>query len=79
MEQEEQYLDSALSEQDKYYLYITLPISVGEDSVTVENFLADVWKKPLTPETLKAFSNAFEAWVMARDAAREGIEHGDSR
>jgi hypothetical protein len=79
MEHEDQYLDTALSEKDRYYLYITLPISVGEDSVAVEDFLADVWKQPVTPESLKAFSNAFEKWIMDRDAARGGIEHGDSR
>jgi len=78
MEHTDQYLDNALSEQDKYYLYITLPMSVGESSMTVERFIEEQWKQPVTPESLKAFSNAFWKWIMDRDAAMEGIEHGDS-
>ena len=53
----------SLSEEQQHALWIGLPMGVDEDSLTVEHFLIDVWRQPVTPENLLAFGAAFRAWV----------------
>lgn len=60
-------LDAGLSEREMYYLYIKLPLSVDESSPTVEEFISDVWCKPVTHYTLRrSFTVAFLDWVNGR-------------
>lgn len=59
--------DRALSTAEKNYIYLALPIDVGEDSVSVEEFLERVWARPLTTPDLVQFCEEFRLWV------REGM------
>ena len=59
--------DDALTTAEKNYIYIPLPIDVGEDSVSVEEFLERVWARPLTTPDLVQFCEEFRLWV------REGM------
>jgi hypothetical protein len=64
-------LDADLSERERYYLYIKLPISVDEDSPTVEEFISDVWCKPITHYALRRlFTATFLDWVNNRKQAQ---------
>lgn len=56
--------DVLLTPAEKFYLYITLPMQVDEDSVSVEVFMAEYWKKLLISGRLEAFSAAFKTWVQ---------------
>ncbi len=59
--------DSGLTEEEKNYIYIPLPMDVGEDSVSVEEFLEHVWARPLLTIDLVQFCEEFRLWV------REGM------
>ncbi len=59
--------DSELSTAEKNYIYLVLPLDVGEDSVSVEEFLERVWARPLTTPDLVQFCEEFRLWV------REGM------
>ena len=59
--------DRALSTAEKNYIYLVLPLDVGEDSVSVEEFLERVWARPLTTPDLVQFCEEFRLWV------REGM------
>lgn len=52
-------LTADLSDQHKMYLFVGLPMQADADSFDVEQFLVDVWRQPVTPETLPAFRRAF--------------------
>jgi hypothetical protein len=52
-------LTAGLSDQHKMYLFVGLPMQADADSFDVEQFLADVWRQPVTPDTLPAFRRAF--------------------
>lgn len=57
--------DTDLSEAEKNYIYLALPLTleVSEDSVTVEVFLEEVWARPLTTPDLVQFCEEFRLWV----------------
>lgn len=59
--------DRGLTVEEKDYIYILLPLDIGEDSVTVEEFLEEVWARPLTTPDLPQFCAEFRLWV------REGM------
>lgn len=59
--------DRYLSVEEKDYIYIVLPIDVGEDSVGVEEFLEHKWARPLLSVDLPQFCAEFRLWV------REGM------
>lgn len=59
--------DSELSEEDKNYIYLALPMDVDEDSVSVEVFLEKVWARPLDMAHIPIFCSEFRLWV------REGM------
>ena len=59
-------LTAGLSEQHKMYMFVALPMQADADSFDVEDFLVNVWRQPVTPETLPAFRRAFLDHVDAR-------------
>lgn len=59
--------DRGLTKAEKDYIYIPLPLDIGEDSVSVEVFLEEVWARPLKTEDLAQFCGEFRLWV------REGM------
>ena len=52
-------LTAGLSEQHRMFLFVGLPMQADADSFDVEDFLVNVWRQPVTPETLPAFRRAF--------------------
>jgi len=56
-------LTATLSEAQQWWLFITLPLQCEEDSPTVEAFIVDVWRRPVTTETLNEFRQEFVEWV----------------
>lgn len=56
-------LIATLSEANKMYLFVALPMQTGEDGPTVEAFIVDVWKQPVTMENMREFRAAFAEWV----------------
>ena len=54
-------LTAALSEREDSALS-TWPAFVGGDSVDMECFILDVWRRPVTPENLRQTVEAFNAW-----------------
>jgi len=59
--------DAGLTPSEKYYIYIVLPVDIGEDSVSVETFLEEVWGRMLTTADMVQFCEEFRLWV------REGM------
>lgn len=65
-------LTAALSEKEDSALS-TWPVFVGGDSVDMDCFIVDVWRRPVTPDTLRATVEAFNAWykIVAPDEYHE--------
>lgn len=59
--------DAGLTTAEKNYIYLILPMDIGEDSVGVEEFLERVWARPLTTPAIVQFCEEFRLWV------REGM------
>ena len=57
-------LTATLTKTQNWGVFIALPAEVGEDSPTVEAFIVDVWRRPVTRETLPEFYMAFKEWVL---------------
>ena len=50
-------LTATLSEAQQWWLFITLPLQCEEDSPTVEAFIVDVWRRPVTTETPVSYTH----------------------
>lgn len=54
-------LTTGLSEQNNQALFVG-PMFVGGDSMDMEEFIEEVWQKPVTDENLLEVVKAFKAW-----------------
>ena len=59
--------DAGLTEAEKYLIYMSLPIDMGEDSPSVEIFLEEVWARPLRSQDLLEFCMQYRAWVVRQE------------
>jgi len=65
-------LTAALSEQEDSAL-ANWPVFVGGDSVDMDCFILDVWRRPVTSDNLRQTVEAFNAWykIVAPDEYHE--------